>query len=85
MEYMETLHQIKTEFVRKIPKRKFIFSGNGTKQFCIGGNWLEDFTTLPNGNPTGYAVTEVCNGRDDNCDGQIDENILRPLATNQNG
>ena len=48
---------------------------NGARRLCVGGDWVEpDYSVLP-----GYEdPEESCDGSDNDCDGQVDEDILDP-------
>jgi MYXO-CTERM domain-containing protein len=44
-------------------------------QECIAGEWSKDCKGAVT------ATQEVCNGKDDDCDGEVDEDITRPCKT----
>lgn len=56
---------------------------SGARQSCAGvRGWIEpDYTLI-----SGYESAEVlCDGRDNDCDGQVDESLPPTLASNQRG
>jgi len=50
----------------------------GNTETCAAGAWLPDVTNY-------VPVDEICNGLDDDCDASVDEDLVAPLADNQNG
>ncbi len=42
---------------------------------CVNGGWRCTFNTVGVCNPACAATLEVCDGKDNNCDGQVDENV----------
>ncbi|MEE2959938.1 MAG: putative metal-binding motif-containing protein [Myxococcota bacterium] len=52
------------------------------KQVCENGNWLEpDYTAFPNYEPN----ESLCDGLDNDCDGDTDEDLIGPEADNSKG
>lgn len=54
----------------------------GQVKVCLGSTWVEpDYTAIP-----GYETTETtCDGKDNDCNGQIDDGLAAPAAARQAG
>lgn len=65
------------EIVVKPPPGTRDADGDGYESVAVGGTDCDDFDR--NVHP---GAPEVCNGRDDDCDGAIDEDLVRPCGNN---
>jgi predicted outer membrane repeat protein len=55
---------------------------SGSRLACSGGTWEEPDLTLV---PAYEAVETLCDGKDNDCDGEVDEDLTAPLADKQLG
>ncbi len=60
----------------KVCATQGVCAGAGVGALCVGGNWMCNYAAV-----AAYEASETtCDGKDNDCDGQVDDNLLAPAA-----